>query len=482
MSELGIATLQNIGQAVESLSGGQRQGVAVARSAAFGSKVVILDEPTAALGVKEGNRVLQLIRDVRDRGPAGHPDQPQHAARLRGRRPHPHPAARPAGHGDHPAVALDVRGGGDHDRRRRAAAAGGLTSPAAPGWPRSTPGSRRARRLSVRAARRGGHADAARAVVDSRPAGYGRPLAACSSRRRPRRPRARSRAPAPPSAPAPADPGLPGRLVAGVTGDGAFAHLQELQRIADAHAGNRALGTPGYDASVDYVAGVLRAAGYQVQTPEFAARRFSVQDQRLTVDGAAGGRRWRWATPPPPRPAGSPRRWRWWTARAATPPRWPGCPPGRCCWSAAGPARSPRSRRSRPTAGAAALLVVNNEDGPLSGGTLGEAATGTVPTAGVSRADGDPLFARAGAPVSLVLDTTVAGDPQPQRDRPDRHRQPGPGGVRRRAPGLGGRRGRGSTTTARGRRRCWRWRCGSAPPLRWPTRCGSRSGAPRRRG
>ena len=68
MSELGIATLQNIGQAVESLSGGQRQGVAVARSAAFGSKVVILDEPTAALGVKESNRVLQLIRDVRDRG------------------------------------------------------------------------------------------------------------------------------------------------------------------------------------------------------------------------------------------------------------------------------------------------------------------------------------------------------------------------------------------------------------------------------
>jgi fructose transport system ATP-binding protein len=68
MTDLGITTLQNIGQAVESLSGGQRQGVAVARSAAFGSKVVILDEPTAALGVREGNRVLQLIRDVRDRG------------------------------------------------------------------------------------------------------------------------------------------------------------------------------------------------------------------------------------------------------------------------------------------------------------------------------------------------------------------------------------------------------------------------------
>src|SRR5258707_5493498 len=68
IKSLGISTLQNISQAVESLSGGQRQAVAVARSAAFGSKVVILDEPTAALGVKESNRVLQLIRDVRDKG------------------------------------------------------------------------------------------------------------------------------------------------------------------------------------------------------------------------------------------------------------------------------------------------------------------------------------------------------------------------------------------------------------------------------
>jgi len=68
LSELGLTTIQNIHQAVESLSGGQRQGVAVARAAAFGSKVVILDEPTAALGVKESRRVLDLIKDVRDRG------------------------------------------------------------------------------------------------------------------------------------------------------------------------------------------------------------------------------------------------------------------------------------------------------------------------------------------------------------------------------------------------------------------------------
>lgn len=68
LSELGLLTIQNINQTIETLSGGQRQGVAVARAAAFGSKVIILDEPTAALGVKESRRVLELIRDVRARG------------------------------------------------------------------------------------------------------------------------------------------------------------------------------------------------------------------------------------------------------------------------------------------------------------------------------------------------------------------------------------------------------------------------------
>jgi fructose transport system ATP-binding protein len=63
--QIGIRSMK---QPVETLSGGQRQGVAVARSAAFARHVVIMDEPTAALGVKEGNMVLELIRRVRDRG------------------------------------------------------------------------------------------------------------------------------------------------------------------------------------------------------------------------------------------------------------------------------------------------------------------------------------------------------------------------------------------------------------------------------
>jgi fructose transport system ATP-binding protein len=65
---LGIGTIQNIGQAVETLSGGQRQAVAVARAATFGQKLIILDEPTAALGVRESAQVLKLIQTLRDRG------------------------------------------------------------------------------------------------------------------------------------------------------------------------------------------------------------------------------------------------------------------------------------------------------------------------------------------------------------------------------------------------------------------------------
>jgi fructose transport system ATP-binding protein len=68
MDELGITTLQSITQTVDSLSGGQRQTVAVARAATFGRKVVIMDEPTAALGVRESQGVLDLIKRITGTG------------------------------------------------------------------------------------------------------------------------------------------------------------------------------------------------------------------------------------------------------------------------------------------------------------------------------------------------------------------------------------------------------------------------------
>jgi fructose transport system ATP-binding protein len=68
LNSLGLLTIQSIRQPVETLSGGQRQGVAVVRATAFGSRVIIMDEPTAALGVKESRKVLELMLDVKRRG------------------------------------------------------------------------------------------------------------------------------------------------------------------------------------------------------------------------------------------------------------------------------------------------------------------------------------------------------------------------------------------------------------------------------
>ncbi len=68
VAALGIRTVQDISQLVETLSGGQRQAVAIARAVAFGSRIVVLDEPTAALGVRETGQVLDVVRQLRERG------------------------------------------------------------------------------------------------------------------------------------------------------------------------------------------------------------------------------------------------------------------------------------------------------------------------------------------------------------------------------------------------------------------------------
>ncbi len=67
LSDLKIG-IKSVRQPVEKLSGGQRQGVAVVRTAAFGRRVIVMDEPTAALGVRETGMVIELIRKIRDKG------------------------------------------------------------------------------------------------------------------------------------------------------------------------------------------------------------------------------------------------------------------------------------------------------------------------------------------------------------------------------------------------------------------------------
>ncbi|TQM15322.1 M28 family metallopeptidase [Pseudonocardia kunmingensis] len=210
---------------------------------------------------------------------------------------------------------------------------------------------------------------------------------------------------APPAPPAP-DPALPSRIVTDVTGDGAFAHLSELQRIAEANGGNRALGTPGYDASVEYVATTLRDAGYDVQTPTFSARQFEVRQEQLAVEGEAVPVSALGFSPTTPE-GGVTGPLALIAGEGCAPEDAAGVTPGSVALVRRGTCTFADKAAHAARAGAVGLIVINAEDVPLVDGTLGEGATGVVPSGGVSRSAGDALAARAGASVTLTLVTAV---------------------------------------------------------------------------
>ena len=184
-----------------------------------------------------------------------------------------------------------------------------------------------------------------------------------------------------------------------VTADAMVEHLTKLQEIADQHGGNRALGTPGYDASVDYVVTALRDKGFDVQTPEFEVRLPFTDEPALTVGGATiAARPFEFTVGTPPNGVAGPLV----PARAE---QSPGCTAsdydglpvkgavvlvdrGTCQFSAKEAAASER--------GAVALIVVNNEDGDEWGGTLGEKTEAKIPVISISKASGERLRADPG--------------------------------------------------------------------------------------
>ncbi|BBG04529.1 amidohydrolase [Pseudonocardia saturnea] len=205
-----------------------------------------------------------------------------------------------------------------------------------------------------------------------------------------------------------ADPGLPERLAAEVSADAAYAHLQELERIADANDGNRAVGTSGYDASVDYVVGELRAAGYEVQTPSFDVRTFTSNDARLTVaDAPVPTEVLSFSPATPPGGLTAPLSVR---ARAPQDPT-PGCeaedyagmPAGAIAVVERGVCPFGQKSQLAGAAGAGAVIIVNTEDAALPA-TL-EDTPEVVPTASVTRSAGAGL--QDGQQATLLLDTTI---------------------------------------------------------------------------
>ncbi|GAY14779.1 putative lipoprotein aminopeptidase LpqL [Mycobacterium sp. shizuoka-1] len=191
-----------------------------------------------------------------------------------------------------------------------------------------------------------------------------------------------------------------------VTTDAMMAHLQKLQDIADAHNGTRAVGTPGFDASVDYVVGVLRAKGFDVQTPEFQARVFKAGKPDLRVGGVpveATAAEFSLGTPP--QGVSGP-------LVVAPADDTPGCAPADYDGLPVKGAVILVDRGSCPFAdkqaigaklGAVAMVIANNVDEKFMGATLGEDTDVAIPVVGVSKADGARLRANPG-PTTLILE------------------------------------------------------------------------------
>jgi Zn-dependent M28 family amino/carboxypeptidase len=208
--------------------------------------------------------------------------------------------------------------------------------------------------------------------------------------------------PAEPSTPTSQAADFAGTLQQRVSTDAVMAHLAKLQEIADANGGNRAAGTPGYEASVDYIADTLRSKGFDVQLPEFELRLPFADPPTVTVGGtnvAAKPLEYTVGTPPdgvrgplvPARVEDTP---------GCTAADYDGLPVagavvlvdrGQCPFAAKQAAAAER--------GAVALIVANNSDSK-SLGTLGAETQVKIPVVSVSKADGARLRAQPG-------DTTI---------------------------------------------------------------------------
>ena len=197
-----------------------------------------------------------------------------------------------------------------------------------------------------------------------------------------------------------------------VTADAMMVHLKKLQEIADAHDGNRALGTSGYDASVDYVANTLRDKGFDVQTPEFEVHLPFADEPTLTVGGdKVEAKPLEFTKGTPPEGVSGP-------LVIARVEDTPGCTAsdydglpvagavvlvdrGKCPFGAKQAVAAER--------GAVALIVANNEDNDEMGGTLGEKTDVKIPVVSVTKATGERLRAQPG-PTTLKLNAGVRNE------------------------------------------------------------------------
>ena len=210
----------------------------------------------------------------------------------------------------------------------------------------------------------------------------------------------------------PADPAaaaFAGELRQQVSAETMMGHLERLQQIADDNGGNRAVGRPGYDASVEYVSQVLRAKGFDVATPQFSVRVFETEKPALTVAGTSiAAETLRFSAGTPPEGVSGP-------LVAAPTDETPGCVPadydglpvkGAVVLVDRGSCPFSEKQSIAATLGAVGLIVADNVDEKSMPATLGENTDVKIPVVGVSKADGARLRAAPGA-VTLTVDAST---------------------------------------------------------------------------
>ena len=194
-----------------------------------------------------------------------------------------------------------------------------------------------------------------------------------------------------------------------VTTDRMLTHLSKFQDIADANGGNRAAGTPGYDASLDYVAQMLRDSGFDVETPEFEVRIFSAEKPTLTIGGTeVDATPLRYTIGTGPQGVAGP-------LVLAPADDTPGCAPadyeglpvkGSVVLVDRGSCRFGEKLAIVAQLGAVAMIVANNVDEEFMPGSLMEDNTVTVPVVSVTKSAGVELRANPG-PATLRLEATT---------------------------------------------------------------------------
>jgi Zn-dependent M28 family amino/carboxypeptidase len=194
-----------------------------------------------------------------------------------------------------------------------------------------------------------------------------------------------------------------------VTADAMMAHLSKLQDIANANNGTRAVGTPGYEASVDYVVNTLRNSGFDVQTPEFSARVFHGDKPTVTVGGATvEARPLDFSLGTPPDGVSGP-------LVAVPPANSPGCKPadfdglhvqGAVVLVDRGTCPFAQKEDAAAQRGAVAMIVADNVDEQQMGGTLGADTDVKIPVVSVTKSTGLQLRGQPG-PTTIKLNASV---------------------------------------------------------------------------